>query len=81
MNASKDPITKSPFLNALAVERQLGWFIPQEDLFCHEFHLVDLRVYNNCKEVVKGCQHVFNLAADMGGELRRLCTSHVSHRS
>ncbi len=39
----------------------------QEELFCDEFHLVDLRVYDNCKKVVKGCQHVFNLAADMGG--------------
>ena len=38
-------------------------------MFCDEFHLVDLRVYENCKKVVKGCDHVFNLAADMGGEL------------
>ena len=37
-------------------------------MFCDEFHLVDLRVYENCKKVVKGCDHVFNLAADMGGE-------------
>ena len=42
--------------------------IPQEEVFCDEFHLVDLRVYENCKTVVKGCDHVFNLAADMGGE-------------
>ena len=39
----------------------------QEAVFCHEFHLADLRVYDNCKKVVKGCDHVFNLAADMGG--------------
>jgi len=39
----------------------------QEELFCDEFHLVDLRVYDNCKKIVKGCEHVFNLAADMGG--------------
>jgi GDP-D-mannose 3',5'-epimerase len=38
-----------------------------EEMFCDEFHLVDLRVYDNCKKVVKGCEHVFNLAADMGG--------------
>ncbi|KAK9801920.1 hypothetical protein WJX73_004107 [Symbiochloris irregularis] len=38
-----------------------------EEMFCHEFHLVDLRVYDNCKKVVVGCDHVFNLAADMGG--------------
>lgn len=36
-------------------------------MFCHEFHLVDLRVYDNCLKVCKGCDHVFNLAADMGG--------------
>ena len=36
-------------------------------MFCDEFHLVDLRVYDNCKKVVRGCEHVFNLAADMGG--------------
>lgn len=39
----------------------------QEDLFCDEFHLVDLRVYDNCRKIIKGCEHVFNLAADMGG--------------
>lgn len=37
------------------------------DEFCDEFYLVDLRVYDNCEKVVKGCDHVFNLAADMGG--------------
>lgn len=48
----------------------------QEEKFCDEFHLVDLRVYENCKTVVKGCDHVFNLAADMGGELAvLLCTT------
>ena len=36
-------------------------------MFCDEFHLVDLRVYDNCMKVCKGCDHVFNLAADMGG--------------
>ena len=38
-----------------------------EEEFCDEFHLVDLRVYENCKKVVAGCDQVFNLAADMGG--------------
>ena len=48
----------------------------QEEMFCDEFHLVDLRVYENCKTVVKGCDHVFNLAADMGGESAvLLCTT------
>lgn len=35
--------------------------------FCHEFHQVDLRILENCLKVSKGCQHVYNLAADMGG--------------
>merc|ERR1711977_72041 len=38
-----------------------------EEMFCNEFHLVDLRVYDNCVKVCKDAQHVFNLAADMGG--------------
>ncbi|KAJ8549081.1 hypothetical protein K7X08_032788 [Anisodus acutangulus] len=38
-----------------------------QDMFCHEFHLVDLRVMDNCLKVTKGVDHVFNLAADMGG--------------
>jgi len=35
--------------------------------YCTEFHLVDLRVLNNWKRVSRGCDWVFNLAADMGG--------------
>lgn len=35
--------------------------------FCDEFHLVDLRILQNCLDVTKGCHHVYNLAADMGG--------------
>lgn len=38
-----------------------------EDMFCHEFHLVDLRVMDNCMKVTENVDHVFNLAADMGG--------------
>ncbi|KAI7748646.1 hypothetical protein M8C21_012446 [Ambrosia artemisiifolia] len=38
-----------------------------EDMFCHEFHLVDLRVMDNCLKVTENVDHVFNLAADMGG--------------
>ncbi|KAJ9512818.1 hypothetical protein QJQ45_029435 [Haematococcus lacustris] len=41
--------------------------VAQEDQFCDEFHLVDLRLFDNCKKVAEGCDHVFNLAADMGG--------------
>lgn len=39
----------------------------QEEVFCDEFHLVDLRVFDNCKKLTEGCEHIFNLAADMGG--------------
>lgn len=39
----------------------------EEEAFCNEFHLVDLRVFDNCKKVCEGSEHVFNLAADMGG--------------
>lgn len=45
----------------------LRLFYLQEDVFCDEFHLVDLRLFENCKKVCEGVEHVFNLAADMGG--------------
>jgi len=35
--------------------------------FCHEFHRLDLRILENCVTFTKGCHHVYNLAADMGG--------------
>lgn len=35
--------------------------------FCNEFHKLDLRLLENCVKVTAGCQHVYNLAADMGG--------------
>jgi GDP-D-mannose 3',5'-epimerase len=35
--------------------------------FCNEFHLMDLRVYENCKRAVRGCHVVYHLAAAMGG--------------
>ena len=38
---------------------------PEE--FCDEFYKVDLRILENCLKVTEGCQHVYNLAADMGG--------------
>ena len=40
---------------------------PQEEMFCDEFILADLRLFENCQKVLKGCDHCFNLAADMGG--------------
>lgn len=39
----------------------------QPEEFCDEFHKVDLRILENCLKVTAGCQHVYNLAADMGG--------------
>lgn len=38
---------------------------PEE--FCDEFLLLDLRLLENCLKATEGCQHVYNLAADMGG--------------
>jgi GDP-D-mannose 3',5'-epimerase len=39
----------------------------KESEFCDEFRLVDLRDLNACLEATKGCEHVYNMAADMGG--------------
>ena len=36
-------------------------------MFCNEFILSDLRLFENCEKVLKDCDHCFNLAADMGG--------------
>jgi GDP-D-mannose 3', 5'-epimerase len=39
----------------------------QREEFCDEFLLLDLRILENCAKATEGCQHVYNLAADMGG--------------
>lgn len=39
----------------------------EEKEFCSEFLHVDLRLLENCLAATKGCDWVFNLAADMGG--------------
>lgn len=39
----------------------------QDPTICDEYHLADLRVFENCLKVCNGADHVFNLAADMGG--------------
>jgi len=39
----------------------------EEDEFCNEFLLLDLREIDNCVKSCEGCEWVFNLAADMGG--------------
>ncbi|GAB5033498.1 nad-dependent epimerase dehydratase [Nannochloropsis oceanica] len=38
-----------------------------EPEFCDEFLQVDLRELDNCIKASKGCHHVYNLAAEMGG--------------
>jgi len=38
-----------------------------ESEYCTKFTLMDLRTLPNCLEATKGCDWVFNLAADMGG--------------
>jgi len=40
-------------------------YLKEDD--CKEYHEVDLRIFENCLKVTKGCDWVFNLAADMGG--------------
>eukprot|EP01114_Cavostelium_apophysatum_P012980 TRINITY_DN304_c0_g1_i1.p1 TRINITY_DN304_c0_g1~~TRINITY_DN304_c0_g1_i1.p1 ORF type:complete len:369 (-),score=96.59 TRINITY_DN304_c0_g1_i1:54-1097(-) len=39
----------------------------KEEEFCDEFKLLDLRWLENCVELTKGAEDVYNLAADMGG--------------
>ena len=39
----------------------------RQNEFCSEFLHMDLRVLDNCSAATKGCEWVFNLAADMGG--------------
>lgn len=39
----------------------------EEAEFCDEFMLVDLREKENCFAAAKGCEDIYNLAADMGG--------------
>ena len=39
----------------------------EEEEFCNEFLLLDLRKLENCVKATDGCEEVYNLAADMGG--------------
>ena len=39
----------------------------ENDEFCDEFKLLDLRTLDNCIKATEGCVAVYNLAADMGG--------------
>jgi len=38
-----------------------------EPTAAHEFELLDLRRWENCLQATRGIEHVYNLAADMGG--------------
>jgi len=42
-----------------------NYFSPDE--FCNEFHLLDLRFKENAEKITTNVDHVFHLAADMGG--------------
>lgn len=50
----------------IVADRKTHEFWKNED-FCHKFVKCDLRSFKNCVEVTKGCDEVYNLAADMGG--------------
>jgi len=50
----------------VVVDWKKNEFMENEE-FCNEFLLLDLRVLKNCIVATKGCDWVFNLAADMGG--------------
>jgi GDP-D-mannose 3',5'-epimerase len=39
----------------------------KQEEYCDEFYQLDLRLLENCMKITAGCQHVYNLAADMGG--------------
>eukprot|EP00927_Polykrikos_kofoidii_P039079 TRINITY_DN3350_c0_g1_i2.p1 TRINITY_DN3350_c0_g1~~TRINITY_DN3350_c0_g1_i2.p1 ORF type:complete len:408 (+),score=69.58 TRINITY_DN3350_c0_g1_i2:86-1225(+) len=57
--------------------RRDGWYVVcadwkenefmKPDEFCDEFLHIDLRKLDNCLKATKDCEHVYNLAADMGG--------------
>jgi GDP-D-mannose 3',5'-epimerase len=50
----------------VAADWKRNEFMEEKD-YCDEFILLDLRKLENCLTVTKGCTHVYNLAADMGG--------------
>lgn len=50
----------------IACDLKRNEYFVEEDL-CDEFHVMDLRVHENCLRVVQGVDHVYHLAADMGG--------------
>jgi len=45
---------------------QINEYFKQEE-FCDEFMQLDLRDLNNCLQLTKGAEEIYNLAADMGG--------------
>ena len=50
----------------VCVDWKYNEFMKQDD-FCDEFMLLDLRDLTNCLTSTEKCDHVYNLAADMGG--------------
>jgi GDP-D-mannose 3',5'-epimerase len=57
---------KSEGYHVICVDWKRNEYMKETD-FCHEFKLLDLRDLASCVEATKGCEWVFNLAADMGG--------------
>lgn len=57
---------KSMGKHVIAVDWKKQEFFENEE-FCDEFLLLDLRTLSNCITATKDCKEVYNLAADMGG--------------
>lgn len=57
---------KSQGKYVVAVDWKKQEFFENEE-FCDEFLLLDLRTLSNCIKATAGCQEVYSLAADMGG--------------
>lgn len=47
--------------------RAVDWKAPEHDFNCNEFHILDLRDFENCVKMTAGMDQVYQLAADMGG--------------
>lgn len=60
---------KSEGYHVICADWKRNEYMKEED-FCDEFMLLDLRDISNCVHATKGCELVFNLAADMGGYVR-----------
>ncbi len=55
------------FLGSFVVEKLLACGIPKENIFVPRSREFDLRIWENCRKVVKGQNLVIHLAANVGG--------------